>query len=116
MRKIAGSTTSCAKKYSQGPRGRWLPLGSSAGSRHVATARRVGQTLPGNADEFVLLADHLAQVEILDRVVRLGNREAAARAVDRRLLDRRDQRLLRLDVAFHRAQACVEHLRRVVAL
>ena len=43
-------------------------------SRHLAAARRIGKRLDRDADHLVLLALDLAQVDVLDRVVRLRQR------------------------------------------
>src|SRR6188472_2881035 len=55
---------------------------------HLAAGRRLRERLDGDAFELVLRSDDLAQVNVLHRVVRLRQRERAARAVDARLLHR----------------------------
>src|SRR5579864_2202306 len=84
--------------------------------RHLAADGRIGKRLDRNADVAVLGALHLAQVEILHRVVSLGQGEAAARTVEHRLLHRAHQRIARLDVAFDRSDARDQQRTRVVAL
>src|SRR6266446_10114108 len=64
---------------------RVAPLGgrsAATGGLHPAAARRIAQCLRRNADQIVLLAFDLAQVDVLHRVVGLGQRERASRAVD----------------------------------
>jgi hypothetical protein len=79
---------------------------------------RAGSARPliGDAHQLVLLAVDLAQVDVLHRVVRLADRERAARAVDLGLLDGGGELGLLRDVALHRVQADAQHLRGVVAL
>src|SRR5271154_876811 len=51
---------------------------------HLAAAARVGERGGRDADHLVFLADHLAQVHVLHRVVVRADSERAARAVDLR--------------------------------
>ena len=50
----------------------------------LAAARRIGDVLHRHADDLVLLAFDLAQVDVVDRRVGLGERKGAARAVELR--------------------------------
>src|SRR5579872_4588670 len=51
--------------------GRWL-IADRFLRRHLAAGRRIGECLDRDADVAVFGALHLAQIEILHRVVRLG--------------------------------------------
>src|SRR5450631_4877572 len=85
-------------------------------SSHAAAGAGIGERLRRDADHLVLLADHLAQVHVLHRIVGGADGEGAARAVDPRGGDGlRELGLLR-HIAVGRVQSDREHLRRVVAL
>src|ERR1700710_2838609 len=75
---------------------------STGGALQLAAARRVGEVLHRDVHQLVLVADHTAQVDVLHGVVRLADREGAARAVDAGLLDRGGEFRLLRDVALHR--------------
>src|SRR5258706_6242407 len=78
-------------------------------SSHLAAAARVGERLGGDADHLVLLADHLAQVDVLHRIVARADGEGAARAVDLPGLDRLWEVRLAGAVALGRLQTNGEH-------
>src|SRR5471032_1089777 len=83
---------------------------------HAAARAGIGERFHRDPDHSVLLADHLAQVNVLHRIVGGPDGEGAARAVDLRRGDGlRELGLLR-DIAVGRIQADSEHLRCVVAL
>src|SRR5262249_52685063 len=84
--------------------------------RQRAALRRVGEAFYRDAGIAVFAGLHAAQIEILHRVVRLRERELAARAVDLGLLHRRDQLLARRGVSLDRGEASDQQLPRVVAL
>src|SRR6266850_7134770 len=65
----------------------------------LASSRGVFERLPGDADHLVVAFLGAAQVDILDRIVRLRHLPLAARAVDDRGLHRRDYRAPVTDVA-----------------
>src|SRR5256885_2733874 len=92
-----------------------MSMGSLSAAR-LAAAGRIVQCLAGHTDPLVLLALHLAQVDVLHRVVSLGQGERAARAVDGGLLHGGGELRLLADVALHRGQADRQDLARVVAL
>src|SRR6266567_139846 len=93
-----------------GTGGRWT------GSRHLAAARGIGERLGGDAHVLVLEPLGLAQIDVLDRVVRLGERELAARTVDGRLLHGGDQGVACTDIALDGAETGDQELAGVVAL
>ncbi len=76
----------------------------------------VGQGLHRHAADLVLAAVHLAQVEVLHRVVGLGEREHAARAVDLGGFHGLDDVRLARHIALHGIGAGGQQLRGVVAL
>src|ERR1700682_5806486 len=61
-------------------------MGALRGHRlsHAAAGAGIGERFHRDADHLVLLADHLAQVHVLHRVVGGADSEGAARAVDPR--------------------------------
>src|SRR5476649_207167 len=83
-------------------------------SSHAAAGAGIGERFRRDADHLVLLADHLAQVHVLHRIVGGADGEGAARAVDRRRGDRLGDGRLVAHVALRGIQADREHLRRVV--
>src|SRR5690606_4876051 len=89
---------------------------SARGASELAAARRVGQLPDRDVDHLVLLARHLAQVEVLHRVAGRGQRELAARTVDGGAAHGVAEGRLVGDIALHRLQAHLHQLRRVVAL
>src|SRR5438105_3110034 len=89
---------------------------SRAGSRHPAAGAGIGQGLGGDADHLVLAVLDAAQVDVLDRVVRLAHGPLAARAVDRGGLHRLVQCLLVRQVALHGVGPGKQQLAAVVAL
>jgi len=72
--------------------------------------------LAGHADHLVLLAHHLAQIDVLHRVVRLRDAERTARAIDPGLLHRGGELRLLADVTLGGRQADAQDLAGVVAL
>src|SRR4029077_7394950 len=103
------------------PSGRgWRRLEPSAAwltrSRHLAAARGIGERLHGDAGVLVLQALDLAQIDVLDRVVRLGERELASWTVDRGLLHGGDESIPRADIALDGAKPGDQELSGVVAL
>src|SRR6185437_11471774 len=83
---------------------------------HPAAWRRIGERLDRDAFDPVLVADDLAQVDVLHRIVRLRQRERPARAVDMCAFDRGDELLAPGDIALHRGESRVQHLRGVITL
>src|SRR5262245_10802877 len=57
-------------------------IDASTHASHPAPAARIGERLHGHVGHLVLLAVHLAQLDVLLRIVRVAKRERAARAVD----------------------------------
>src|SRR6266567_2382173 len=53
-------------------------------SLELAAARRIGQVLDRDADDLVLLAFDLAQVDVMDGIVRLGQGKRSARTIELR--------------------------------
>src|SRR6266498_3588825 len=104
MRKITGSINK-----EPAPCGHRLPCRAGPGLRqHLAAASRILERFPCDSNVLVLLAHALAQVAVLDRVVRPRHRPLAARAVDRHAFHRGDHRLRCLEVALHRFEADIE--------
>src|SRR5512136_1482106 len=78
MRKKEASTVA---RRPAGARGTGAPRAPSP-SLHPAAHRRVGEGRDGHGDDLVLLALHLAEVDVVHRVVGLGHGHGAARALD----------------------------------
>src|SRR5690349_15194094 len=85
-------------------------------SAHRAAASRIGERLRREADRVVLAVFDLAQIEILHDIVRGGQRDLAAGAVDFRGGHRLDELRALGDVAVYGFHPDREELRRVVAL
>src|SRR6185437_470166 len=86
------------------------------GSGHPAAARRVFQRFPCDADHLVRIALDAAQVDILDRIVRLRHRPGPSRAVDLDLFQCAVQRLPVAEAALDRVEAAMEQQCGVVTL
>src|SRR5512133_1358319 len=69
---------------------------------HLAAERGVGEGRHRDADDLVLLPLHLAQVDVVDRVVRPREGHRPARAVELRARHRGDHLLPLREVAVHR--------------
>src|SRR5437660_1389577 len=83
-------------------------------SLKLAAPRRIGQVLDRDADDLVLLAFDLAQVDVVDRVVRLGECQRPARAVELRRFHRLHELRALGGVALDRIHPGDEELGRVV--
>ncbi len=79
---------------------RFERLERGASPLHLTSPRRIGERFVRDADEFILTADHFAQINILDRIVRFRHRPGAARAVDLGLLHGGDHFFALADIAF----------------
>src|ERR1700687_324959 len=66
---------------------------------HVAAPRRVLERLVRHPDHLVLGPDDLAQVDVLDWIVRFGERPGASWAVDPGLLQRGNELVLLARIA-----------------
>src|SRR5438132_534445 len=87
------------------------------GSRlHLAAVRGIVERFPCDADYLVGVAFDAAQIDILDRVLRLGHRPNPTRAVDLFLLQRAVQSFLVPETAFDRGKAAGKQEARVVPL
>src|SRR5215813_11638961 len=91
---------------------------SSGGSRllHVAAASRILERFLSYPDHLVLVAHDFAQVNILDRIVRLGQRPRATWTFDVRFLERGDQFILLGDITTDGVQTGAQQNTGVVAL
>src|SRR5574337_1480144 len=103
-----------------GQKKRWIaPPSFAAWSRlsgQLAAGAGGGQRLRGDADHHVVAFLHLAQVDILYRVVRLAHGPLAARAVDHGALDGLVQHRLVGEIPLDGVGAGNQQLARVVAL
>src|ERR1700730_12589009 len=89
----------------------------AGGSRlHLATVRGIVERFPCDADHLVGVAFDAAQIDVLDRVVRLGHGPGPSWAVDLGLAQRAVERLLVTEAAPDRGQARGKEQRRVVSL
>src|SRR5258708_12953010 len=76
---------------------------------HVAAPRWILERLVGYSNHLVLRPHDLAQVDVLDRIVRFGERPGASWTVDPRLLERGDELVLLARIAAHGVQPANHH-------
>src|SRR5437762_7060997 len=83
---------------------------------HLAPGRGIFGILLRHAEEELAATDDLTQVDVLDGIVRGGEAEGTARAVQSRVLQRRDELALRAGVSLDLVERLREEIDRVVAL
>src|SRR5260370_34747768 len=83
---------------------------------HVAAPRWILERLVGYSNHLVLRPHDLAQVDVLDRIVRFGERPGASWTVDPRLLERGDELVLLARIAADGVQAASQQQTGVIAL
>src|SRR5215471_18106316 len=88
----------------------WRPSG------HPAAGAGIADFLLGDANDGIVAVLDLAQIDILHRVVRLGEAPFSARTFELDLFHGADQGFRRADVALHLVHGPDQKLGRVVAL
>src|ERR1700682_1747822 len=94
----------------------WVRMSLSRSRLHLATVRGIVERFPCDADHLVGVAFDAAQIDVLNRVVRLGHSPDSPRAVALSLAHRAVERLLITETAPDRGKAGGKEQRRVVSL
>src|SRR5262245_41730903 len=99
----------------------WMAMNESMVRRPRASSDRasgggIGDRLLRDCDDDVVAVPHLADIDVLHRIARLGERPAPARAVELDRLHRGEQLRRRPGIAPHLVHGAEQQLGSVVAL